>query len=135
MRDATARMVATLRIRQLQKDVNESEEAELRRLEGRAMAGGDGDRLDVPETCVAASGRQLSLSEQQESEDSGAGVGVVGARHRAEQLDSKMFINGGYRDSHKIIRLQPRGAAGLKTKVPKRKNFGADKMLCKIAGP
>ena len=64
-------MVATHRIRQLQKDVNESEEAELRRLEGGAMAGGDGDRLDVPETGGGASGGQPSRSEQQESEDSG----------------------------------------------------------------
>ena len=27
-------------------------------------------------------------------------MGVVGAKQRAEQLDAKRFINGGYRDSH-----------------------------------
>ena len=49
---------------------------------------------------------------------------VVGAKQRAEQLDGKKFVNGGFRDSHKVTRLQPRGGAGLKSKVPKRKNFG-----------
>ena len=39
-------MVATLRIRQLQKDEKDAEEAKLRRLEDGAMAGGDGDRPD-----------------------------------------------------------------------------------------
>ena len=43
MREATARMVATLLIRQLQNDAKDAEEAELRRLEDGAMAGGDGD--------------------------------------------------------------------------------------------
>ena len=43
MREATARMVATLRIRQLQKDEKDAEEAKLRRLEDGAMAGGDGE--------------------------------------------------------------------------------------------
>ena len=60
MREATARMVATLRIRQLQKDVNkDAEEAELRRLEDGAMAGGDGDlmcqiRAVVPAVVIRA---------------------------------------------------------------------------------
>ena len=59
MREATARMVAMLRIRQLQKDVKDAEEAELRRLEDGAMAGGDGDlmcqrRAVVPAVVIRA---------------------------------------------------------------------------------
>ena len=57
-------------------------------------------------------------------EDGSAGVVVAGAKQRAEQLDSKKFVNGDFRDSHKDTRLQPRGGAGLKAKVPKRKDFG-----------
>ena len=49
-------MVATLWLRQLQKDVTDVEEAGLRRLEDGAKAGGDGDRPDVPETGGGASG-------------------------------------------------------------------------------
>ena len=49
-------MVATLRLRQLQKDVNEAEEAELRRLENGATAGGDGDRPASPQTGGGDSG-------------------------------------------------------------------------------
>ena len=41
-------MGATLRIRKLQKYEKDAEEAELRRLEDGAMAGGDGNRTDVP---------------------------------------------------------------------------------------
>ena len=52
MREATARMVATLLIRQLQNDAKDAEEAELRRLEDGAMAGGDGDRPDVPAVII-----------------------------------------------------------------------------------
>ena len=40
------------------------------------------------------------------------GVVVVGAKKRAEQLDGKKFVNGGFRDSHKVTRQQPRGGAG-----------------------
>ena len=36
------------------------------------------------------------------------------AKQRAEQLDSKKFVQGGFRDSHKVTGLQPRGGAGLK---------------------
>jgi len=119
-------MVATLRIRQLQSDVNDLEEAELRRLEHGATAGGDGEdgevamdgahREDSEEVAACANGQR----------DEEVGVVVHGAVQRAEQLDSKMFTHGGFRDSHRIIGLQPKGSASLKTKVPKRKNFGAE---------
>ena len=121
-RDATARMVATLRVRQLQKDVNEAEEAELRRLENGATAGGDGDRPALPQTGVGDSGGDEPSGKVHE--DGSAGVVVAGAKQRAEQLDSKKFVLGGFRDSHKVTGLQPRGGAGLKAKVPKRKDFG-----------
>ena len=49
-------MVATLRLRQQQKDVNEAEEAELRRLENGATAGGDGDRPASPQSGGGDSG-------------------------------------------------------------------------------
>jgi len=59
LREATARMVATLRIRQLQNDMKDAEEAELRHLEDGAMAGGDGDlmcqiRAVVPAVVIRA---------------------------------------------------------------------------------
>ena len=114
-------MVATLRLRQLQKDVNEAEEAELRRLENGATAGGDGDRPASPQTGGGASGGDEPSGNVHE--DGSAGVVVAGAKQRAEQLDSKKFVHGGFRDSHKVTGLQPRGGAGLKAKVPKRKDF------------
>ena len=36
----------------------------------------------------------------------------------------RSFVHGGFRDSHKVTGLQPRGGAGLKAKVPKRKDYG-----------
>ena len=104
-------MVATLRIRQQQKDVNEAEEAELRRLENGATAGvatatDQLRRRRAVVTVVAMSGKV--------QEDGSAGVVVAGAKQRAEQLDSKKFVLGGFRDSHKVTGLQPRGGAGLK---------------------
>ena len=65
LREATARMVATLRIRQLQKDEKDAEEAKLRRLEDGAMAGGDGDRPDVPRCARDGSWCQRWSSERQ----------------------------------------------------------------------
>ena len=108
-------MAATLALRQLQADVSDAEEAELRRLEDGATAGGVGDRRASPQS----GGGQSSGAEA----DS-AGAVVAGAKRRAEQLDSKKFVHGGFRDSLKVTRLQPRGGAGLKSKVPKRKDFG-----------
>ena len=93
----------------------------MRRLENGATAGGDGDRPDWPQTGGGDSGGDDCGDEQQ---DGGAGVVVAGAKQRAEQLDSKKFVHGGFRDSHKVTGLQPRGGAGLKAKVPKRKDFG-----------
>ena len=108
-------MVATHGLRQLQADVSEAEEAELRRLEDGATAGGDGDRRASPQS----GGDDIS------GEEAGSvGVVVAGAKRRAEQLDSKKFAHGGFRESFKVTRLQPRGGAGLKAKVPKRKDFG-----------
>ena len=124
MRDVEGRtdaMAATIRMRQLQKDVTDVEEAELRRLEDGASAGGDGDRPEVPGKGGGASGGHLSGNAMQ---DGGSGVVVIGAKQRAEQLDGKKFVNGGFRESHKVTRLQPRGGAGLKAKVPRRIDFG-----------
>ena len=45
------------------------------------------------------------------------GVVVSGAAQRAEQLSSKLFANGGFRDSAKIFKLLPRGGAGLQAKI------------------
>ena len=107
MRDVEGRtdaMVATLRIRQLQKDVQHAEDAELRRLEDGSTAGGDGDGPDVPETGGGASGGPSSSNAVQ---DGGAGVVVVVAKQRAEQLDGKKFVNGGFCDRHKVTCLQP----------------------------
>ena len=111
-RDGT--MVATMQIRQLQSDVNDPEEAELRRLEHGATAGGDDDRPDSPLTGGGDSGGEEASGN--EEQDGGAGVVsvvVAGAKQRAEQLDSKKFVNGGFRDSLKVTGLQPRGGAGL----------------------
>ena len=126
-RAATAGMVATLRLRQLQDDVCDSEQAELRRLEGGVMDGDDSETDSddseegqlVPDRVEEGADRVDGQLHEQD------GVVVHGAVHRAEQLESKMFAHGGFRNSQKIIGLQPRGGAGLKTKVPKRKDFGA----------
>ena len=45
----------------------------------------------------------------------GAGM-VQGAAQRHEQLDSKMFGKGGWRESFKIASLMPHRGSGLKTK-------------------
>ena len=37
-----------------------------------------------------------------------------------------MFSNGGFRETAKITGLMPHGSGGLKTKVPKRKDFGVE---------
>ena len=118
-------MVATLRIRQSQSDVNEHEEAELRRLEDGVMAEDDCDRPDSPLTGgVDSGGAEPCGNEEQDGGAGVVGVVVAGAKQRAEQLDSKKFVNGGFRNSLKVTGLQPRGGAGLKAKVPKRKDYG-----------
>ena len=93
----------------MQCDVNVREEAELRRLENGSQVGGDvmlrGDAAEPP---VVPAG----------------GAVVSGAVQRSEEISSKLFENGGFRDSANIVKLLPRGGAGLKAKVPKRKDFG-----------
>ena len=82
-----------MRIRQLQRDVNEREEAELRRLEGGSQVGGD------------AMHSHVLVAQPVQAE---GGAVVSGAAQRAEQLSSKLFANGGFRDSAKIFKLLPR---------------------------
>ena len=97
-------------MRMLQSDVNEREEAVLRRLEGGSQVGGD----DAVDKAVVAAPPVRAQD----------GAVVSGAVRRSEQMSSKLFKNGGCRDSAKIVKLLPRGGAGLKSKVPKRKDFG-----------
>ena len=99
-------------IRQMQSDVNERDEAELRRLENGSQVGGD----DVRRGGAAVAPPALAEG----------GAVVSGAVQRSEQISSKLFENGGFRDSAKIVPLMPRGGAGLKSKVPKRKDFGEE---------
>ena len=82
-----------MRIRQLQRDVNEREEAEMRRLEGGSQVGGD------------AMHSHVLVAQPVQAE---GGAVVSGAAQRAEQLSSKLFANGGFRDSAKIFKLLPR---------------------------
>ena len=65
-------MVARLRVRQLQKDVNATEEAELRRLENGATASDDDGTTDLAETvtCSGRDGRTVDGSTQ----DDGGGA-------------------------------------------------------------
>ena len=115
-------MFATLRLRQLQKDVNEAEEAELRRLENGATAGGDGDQPASPQTGGGDSGADEPSGKTQEE---GSAAWSWPAQSSAQSSSTRRsFVHGGFRDSHKVTGLQPRGGAGLKAKVPKRKDYG-----------
>ena len=96
------------RFHQLEEDVNEREDVELQRLEGREEAPPQAT-TDSPCNVVAA-----------------GGVVVCGAAKRGEQLASKKFVNGGFREATKIKSLEPRGGAGLKSKVPKRTEYGVE---------
>ena len=53
----------------------------------------------MPETGGGASGGHPSGNDTQ---DGGAGVVMVGAKQRADQLDCKKFVIGGFRYSHKV---------------------------------
>ena len=53
-------------------------------------------------------------------------VMVQGAAQRSQQLQSKIFGHGGHRPTSTIAGMMPRGGAGLKQKVPKRKEFGPE---------
>ena len=112
MRDAEGQTVVRT-IRQLQRDVRKDEEAELRRLEHGSP--GDGE--------VDAGGGALTVAPPVQAEP---GTVVSGAVQRSEQVSQKLFPSGGFRESAKIKKLLPRGSAGLKAKVPKRKDYGAE---------
>jgi hypothetical protein len=51
---------------------------------------------------------------------------VQGAVERRKCVEAKMFTNGGFRSSSVVGKMLPRGGAGLKNKVPKRKDYGAE---------
>ena len=84
--------VATLRIRQLEKDIDMREQEELRRLEGGATGGGE-DHCDEASEMVGGDGgsgeRRLDAVQQQVGEAGEAGVVVVGAKQRAELWSSE----------------------------------------------
>ena len=124
----------------LAKDVDENEEAELRRLEGlpaRSFAGALAVRNGDAEMQPAAGGApcQAKGAEAGGPQDLAAlesGSVVVAASERTakgrtdivmsaskkqEQLESKKL----FRPAAKINGLMPRGGAGLKTTVPRRK--------------
>ena len=73
-------------------------------------------------------GGLLVAAENGERSGGAGGAVVQGAAQRREQLETKKFSMGGFRGSDH----QPTAAAwwcwtaGLKTKVPKRKDFGAE---------
>ena len=123
----------------LQQDVDMAEEIELQRLESGApivgdASGGSGSPLQdggaatsvADEDSVATSGGLLEAAESNEKSSGGGNAVVQGAAQRREQLESKMFLNGGCRSSGTVAGLLPYGGAGLKTSVPKRKNFGKE---------
>jgi hypothetical protein len=51
---------------------------------------------------------------------------VQGAVERRKCVEAKMFTNGGFRSSSVVGKMLPHGGAGLKNKVPKRKDYGAE---------
>ena len=109
------------------KGVDATEEAELQRLEHRLVHGdADGEAGAVELAGGGAVNVQAEEADASISTDAGAGVVVQGAAQRREQLESKKFGNGGFRGASLINALLPRGGAGLKTKVPKRTEFGAE---------
>jgi len=112
-------------MRLLQSDVRMDEETELRQLESGAPVAGCAEP-PLAESGVAASEDATLTGELASAQAEVTGAVVQGATQRAEQLSAKKFANGGFRESKKISRLQPRGSAGLKSKVPKRKDFGAE---------
>ena len=121
----------------LEQDVNMAEEMEQRRLEHLlplASAEGSaknlvgqavGDGVISEEAAEAASHGGMLVAADKDERSGGAGGDVVqGAAQRRDQLASKMFSNGGFRETAQITGLMPQGSGGLKTKVPKRKDFG-----------
>ena len=59
-----------------------------------------------------------------------AGTVVSGAVQRGEQVSSKLFSNGGFRESSndpEVAAARQAGSTGLKAKVPNRKkDYGAE---------
>lgn len=124
----------------LARDVDMNEEAELRRLEGRlpiatAPIGRVGAKNaavsqvasdNVHEEADPCNGLLVAPERSSYCSLGSGGVMVQGAAQRGAQLESKKFGSGGFRGSSKINKLLPRGGAGLKMKVPKRKDFGAE---------
>ena len=80
-----------MRIWQLQRDVNEREEAELRRLEGGSQVGGDvmlrGDAAEPP---VAPAGGAVVSGAVQRVEERGALVEFGSSHVKADMLDTRM---------------------------------------------
>ena len=126
----------------LQKDVNAVEENELRRMEGlppvsvavgvgdRAVVGAAGGGVAAAEAFeadeAASRGGVLMAAATRDDGTKSAGVIVQGAAQRRDELASKMFANGGFRETKKIEPLLPHGGGGLKLAVPKRKEYGKE---------
>ena len=91
----------------MQRDVDEREQAELRRLEHGSTVDGEVDAG----RCVVAVAPPVQAER---------GAVVSGAVQRGEQLSYKLLSNGGFRESSNIQKLLPRGSAGLKAKAPNR---------------
>ena len=111
-------------MRLLQNDVCIDEETELRQLESGAPVAGCAEP-PLAESGVAAPEDATLTGELASADAEVTGAVVCGSVQRTEQLSAKTFGNGGFRESQKIWCLQPRGSAGLKSKVPKHKEFGA----------
>ena len=111
----------------LEKDVDAAEERELRRLEdtGTPVAA-EADLQAVDGGPDAGLHEEASLPGgllvEAQSDVWSIGDVVEGAAQRSEQLESKKQ----FRPSAKITGLMPHGGAGLKAKVPKRREFGAE---------
>ena len=109
----------------LESDAHESEQSErpadasaLPRAMLPAKAGVGCQQRQKSMTSIASSVTSETVM-MASSATSGA-VMVVGAAACRDQLESKKL----FRPSAKITRLMPRGSSGLKTKVPKRIDFG-----------
>ena len=125
----------------LQSDVNEEEEAEQRRLEcgssadpfplalsheGANVISVDGETNGDVAALLLGTAGDTGASVVQNAGVPSHGTVVQGAAQRRDQLVAKMFSQGGFREAAKISDLLPHGSAGLKTKLPKRKDFGEE---------
>ena len=80
---------------------------------------------EVTEQAVANGTAEVEAASNVEAAVEAADV-VQGAAQRRDQLVSKMFVHGGCRPTEKMTGLLPHGGGGLKTKVPKRREYGAE---------